>query len=277
MHPTGRYCAITVVRANDTDYSSADGSLHFEGMDRRAGQGPGVGMFTEYEFHWRMGGANGPAAFTTFARVSSDGSSISFEQSFPGQGLSRTAVANGTTPLEKAQLSASSQFPAFHVPKDSEEKSARGYACVRGSMASDWHFGKFQGSAAEDISSSCTGLDSGPVSIFDGDGTGAAVVISPASQFMVATAQYTPPRSGGSSGSLGWGLLGSVTSVPALFSASFVISAAPDGVNAAFGRWGSLLRKVHGKASRSESEGTKDEVLSYLGYSTDNGAFCKKT
>ena len=80
------------------------------------------------------------------------------------------------------------------------------------------------------------------------------------------------------SGVLEYGLLGSITSIPANYSSSVMIHWG-NGVNEAVEGYGAALLKYYGKAGRQwEADGpAKDDVrLHSLGYYTDNGAFyCK--
>jgi hypothetical protein len=88
--------------------------------------------------------------------------------------------------------------------------------------------------------------------------------------------------SGGSSGALEAGLLGSITEIPANYTSETMLFlgrrdptiCAPRacGINSAVASWGKALRRYKGKDTRFPAGGF-DQTLAYLGYYSDNGAF----
>jgi hypothetical protein len=73
-------------------------------------------------------------------------------------------------------------------------------------------------------------------------------------------------------GSVMYGIMGNVTSVPAKYSISVLMHVGNNGVNQAMASWGKLHRSWYNKCDAAASR-EKDITLQYLGFSTDNGAY----
>ena len=107
---------------------------------------------------------------------------------------------------------------------------------------------------------------SGVTCVFNADGSVAAV-ISPFDSFMAAS-QLSP-----SAGIRMMGVMGNVTEISAGYSMRTVVYFG-DGINAAMSNWGDAIRGYYGKSDVASSAAAQSDVtLTYLGYSTDNGAF----
>eukprot|EP00937_MAST-01D_sp_MAST-1D-sp2_P006546 g6546.t1 len=238
--------AATTVSDDGKVYSSAAGggltlasSANGSGSDAR-------GSFTSTNLTWTTGSGN---TFMTGFRAYDN--AVVFTQLWP-QGANNTATGTRDDVL--------SSFPAFGV---TGEEGVKGYASLSGSMIADFHVGSWN----DDTGGIAGGLAGGPVAVFDSNMT--TVVLSPASQFMASSFKHTKPASKHGGGVLGAGVLGSVTSLPAGFSTSFVLHAGA-GFNAAWQGWGTALRAGFGK---TDALLDTDETLTKLGYSTDNGAY----
>eukprot|EP01052_Picozoa_sp_SAG31_P005356 SAG31_NODE_234_length_19701_cov_16.835068_14_plen_123_part_00 len=73
-------------------------------------------------------------------------------------------------------------------------------------------------------------------------------------------------------GVLMYGLLGSVSSVPAGWSSSVILSLGKGGPNVAVRSWGKKLLLFFGKTPALSKV---DFISTHLGFDTDNGAFCE--
>ena len=72
---------------------------------------------------------------------------------------------------------------------------------------------------------------------------------------------------------LEFGLLGSITSIPANYSSSMMLYFSADGINAAVEGYGAALLEYYGKPGRQWEAAADDVSVQSLGYYTDNGAF----
>src|ERR1700730_17041457 len=94
------------------------------------------------------------------------------------------------------------------------------------------------------------------------DSSGNTFVLSPASDFMVAsTAQ-------GTGGSISSGISSQITSLPAGFSYQTLLVMGK-GIDSTYETWGQAMTKLQGKVRPANDA---DQSLKYLGYWTDNGA-----
>ncbi|KJE90013.1 hypothetical protein CAOG_001397 [Capsaspora owczarzaki ATCC 30864] len=91
------------------------------------------------------------------------------------------------------------------------------------------------------------------------------VLLSPASNFLVATQTYAPSLDG----QFAAGILGTVESIPVGFSQDFVLFGG-FGVRSTFAVWGEYLLARYKKARATFDS---DLSISHLGYWTDNGAY----
>ncbi|XP_071115644.1 uncharacterized protein [Haliotis cracherodii] len=112
-----------------------------------------------------------------------------------------------------------------------------------------------------------SGIESGPLSIFDRVKTPNTLILSPASSFMSANLWRQNTSTGSN---LYWGTMGSVTDVPANFETSTILFYSNQGINKGFVSWGQILQKWYG---RDNSFVKSDFTNNYLGYWTDNGAY----
>ncbi len=96
---------------------------------------------------------------------------------------------------------------------------------------------------------------------------GATLVVSPLSGFMSASLAVEADRS-----ELNWGVMGNASSIPSGFRSLWVAVAVAGGMNEGVMRWGEVVRSAYGRMDQ-ETNHARDLTLSYLGYSTDNGAY----
>lgn len=102
---------------------------------------------------------------------------------------------------------------------------------------------------------------SGPVVVFSQD-LKTSIVLSAFSNFMAHSQTFD-------GSTLGYGIMGGVTSVPEGYSISTILSVGT-GINSAMDSWGDVLLKEYKKDRYAYK---RDLAMQYLGYSTDNGAF----
>jgi hypothetical protein len=74
-------------------------------------------------------------------------------------------------------------------------------------------------------------------------------------------------------GAIGGGIKGTATSIPAGFTASFLLSSSAAGINEGLFEWGSKLLKFHGK---ERADMYRDDTHSTIGFWTDNGGTCAR-
>lgn len=233
--------AATAYTSGHKTLSTADGSLKLQGSTKGTGS-DASGKYASTTLTWDSG------AFVTEFREYN--SMIVFEQRFP-QGVQGTNAGAGD-PYDLRD-DVSSSFPAFVSNTTGEQ----GFLAFSGDMT---------GSGAKhgrglDVPHGVTGF--GPTCFFSED-LKSSVVLSSFSQFMAASNSV-------GMGAAKYGLQGSIMSVPAGYSLSFVLAASSDGgVNKAFEQWGDKLLHRYGK---SREMTYRDFSLNYLGYSTDNGAY----
>ena len=110
----------------------------------------------------------------------------------------------------------------------------------------------------------------GPVILFDQPAPGASntMVLGYFSNFLSGSCNQD-----NQTGALDFGLMGSITNIPANYSSSMMLFYSPDGINAAVEGYGSSLLKFYGKPGRQWEAASDDVSIQSLGYYTDNGAY----
>jgi hypothetical protein len=104
----------------------------------------------------------------------------------------------------------------------------------------------------------------GPLVLFNEEGD--TLVISPMSNFMSASMEHNIFIGG----SLSFGVMGGVNTIPENYSVDFIVYYGSEGINKAMEGWGSTLRNFYKK---DNSLLQNDFTANYLGYWTDNGEF----
>jgi hypothetical protein len=172
--------------------------------------------------------------------------------------------------LASAENGMASLFPSFHIhhQQTTSDKIIRmGYLQLHGLMAGQesYRIGSIGDLLMKPQKSA---LSSGPLALF----TDACVlVMSTASSFMSTSSLYRPEFQ-----EYGFGVLGSVTTIPAGHQLSVILSSSPrknhpnDGIRQAFRQWGAKLMKYY------NTQRPSDETIHNLQYNTDNGKSKKK-
>jgi hypothetical protein len=197
---------------------------------------------------------------TLVLQYTSGSTAIVFEQSFP-DGVSGTSVG----PTATSSNLVTSSFPSFTVEANS---TPRGFYAYNGVM-SGWQAAsglvflpqrvsfRFLPGPWNEFSLVPSGVaGSGPLIVFSQD-LNESVVISSFNNFMAHNAMYEL-----SSATLSYGVMGSVTSIPAGYVLETVICAGT-GVNSVMLDWGDMLLAKYNKERDAYK---RDFTLRYLGY-----------
>jgi hypothetical protein len=259
----------TFLRAGGGRHSSADGSLLLGAVERSVGS-DSLGRFFSTEMHWETSSGSGSGAGVPMVTsLRQYETCVVFGQSFP-EGVSGTSAGDADELV--------SGFPTFKI---AEEDEPVGY--------SHWISWYWLNQSTDPTDRrrllEAKGFDSpqlgqwGPGSVLFGgiggsgvtavfnDDASIAAVISPFDSFMAAS-QASP-----SPGLRSMGVMGNVTEIPVGYAMSSIVYFG-EGINAAVRAWGETMLQSYNKPSlQSSGYVAADISLSYLGYTTDNGAY----
>jgi hypothetical protein len=114
-----------------------------------------------------------------------------------------------------------------------------------------------------------SGMQGGPVVLFDLThlGENDILVLSPLSHFM-ATSLFQRNRT--SDPVLEYGVIGSMSTIPAYYTQSFIVFHSPRGINDGVREWGQTMQQAF---NRTNAYRLNDLTINYLGYYTDNGGY----
>jgi hypothetical protein len=112
-------------------------------------------------------------------------------------------------------------------------------------------------------------LEDAPVVLFDlaRKGESDMLILSPFSHFM-ATSLYQ--RNTSSDTTLEYGVIGSISTIPANYMQSFMIFYSTHGINRGIQEWGEIMRRAF---NRTNQHRLSDIAVNYLGYYTNNGGY----
>ena len=112
-------------------------------------------------------------------------------------------------------------------------------------------------------------LEGGPIVLFDlaHRGETDVVILSPLSHFM-ATSLYQ--RKTSSDSTLEYGVLGSISTIPANYMQSFMVFYSSHGINTGVQEWGKTMQQAF---NRTNEHRLSDITVNYLGYYTNNGGY----
>lgn len=253
------------LRANNTLYSTEDRTLRLKNITKTQGT-DNLSFYTTHTFDY---GKPGEDDILLKASMKLSDGKVYFQQLFPQQ-LEQTSAGNADELI--------SSFPSFEI---SREDGTRGYA-----HWVSWYYDDPE--HEEDAShrkllkapgfSTPTYGEWGSEMILAGGigGTGVTCVYDQVSSDSVVLSAFENPmvvsHVSTSPGRLQYGIMGNVSSIPANFSVTTVLSVSGSGVNHAVRNWGKNLRTHYGKQSLDVSR-AMDVTLQYLGYTTDNGAY----
>ena len=114
-----------------------------------------------------------------------------------------------------------------------------------------------------------TGFTGGPVVLFNltQQGNGDTLFLSPFSRFMDTSLTQ---RNQTSCRALEYGVVGSMSTIPAAYEHSFIVFYSSQGINRAVRAWGEAMQRVY---KRTNEHRVNDISLNYIGYYMDNGAY----
>lgn len=240
----------TALTVGDRQLSSADGSLVLQSSSKASGT-DGIGPFEATTWSWvptthRPAVEAGSVVLTTTVRTySSD--VVVFEQSFP-YGVPSVSSHNFIA----------SDFPYFLVNEVDDALPTLSSAAFGGTFATST--GKWVGSGLQQCSAS---EQAGPILLYAADASNfPTLVTSPLTSVKTGDIYCT--------GHLSFGVKGTLTSIPAGYTLSFVMSLG-SGPKRAMEAWGDALLAYSGKEARADLYG--DAIRSTLGFWTDNGGW----
>lgn len=255
----------TFLRANGERHSSADGTLLLRAVHSSTGS-DAIGEFTSTDLTWEAS----VAAVQMITSIKQYESCFVFEQRFPG-GAQDTSSGDADGLV--------SGFPTFRISEEDEpagfahwvswywfnqssDPNSRRRGLLEAKGFESPLFGRWTESSL--IYGGIGG--SGVTTIFNEDASVAAV-LSPLDAFMAASQQSL------SRGVRSMGLMGNVTDIPAGYSMKSILYFG-EGIQVAVDAWGASLLKRYNKPNLANSGFVESDIsLSYLGYTTDNGAY----
>jgi hypothetical protein len=113
------------------------------------------------------------------------------------------------------------------------------------------------------------GMQDGPVALFDlaHRGEGDMLVLSPMSHFMATSVSQ---RNETLDSIFEYGVMGSISTIPANYMHSFIVFYSPHGINAGVQEWGQIMQRVF---NRTNQHRLNDVTVNYVGYYTNNGGY----
>ena len=254
----------TFVRSEGELFSSEDGSLRLETVDTSSGS-DSVGEFVATELIWET-----PSLVPMVTSIKQYDNCVIFGQRFPA-GVKGTSSGNADDLV--------SGFPTFVV---SEEDEPTGYSHWISwywlNQSSDPNNRRRKLLEAKGFDSPVSGKwrehsllyggigGSGVTAVFNEDASVTAVM-SPFDTFMAASQSSLSP------GVRSMGLMGNITEIPEGFAMQSIIYFGT-GIQATIEGWGGTLLRAYNKPDLMSSGYVQSDIsLSYLGYTTDNGAY----
>jgi hypothetical protein len=265
--------ARTAVYADDRWYSSDDKTLALVKISDANGVDPLLGSWNETQLIYSL--VRNQSTSTVVARIRQW--SIVFAFTFHLD-MGENALTN-TISLDMEEVR--TVFPSFTI-EQFNANDQRGYftyggssselfvmllpslcLCLSGSMTGDEdkHAGRWNSSSTVIRS----GMQGGPVILFDLNQQGEqdVLIISPFSHFMATSLSQK-------NNVLEYGVIGSMSSVPASYSHAMILYYSPRGINEAMREWGLTMRQAF---NRTDENRRNDLTVNYLGYYTDNGGY----
>ncbi len=188
----------------------------------------------------------------SYRSYESDPTTLLFRQTFLDD-LEGTNIPSNDT-ITAASTGVASWFPSFQT-----FNSTLGYLEFNGMFigGKDHQIGRLSELQTKNA------LMSGPIAIFSDE---CVVILSPATSFMSTSSLFRDEWK-----EFGYGVMGSITSIPKHYETSTIVSShplkGPDGIRNAFTSWGKKLQQLH------NTNRMKDVTLDYLQFSTDRGAY----
>jgi hypothetical protein len=113
------------------------------------------------------------------------------------------------------------------------------------------------------------GMQDGIVALFDlaHRGEGDMLVLSPMSHFMATSISQ---RNETSDSIFEYGVMGSISNIPANYMHSFIVFYSPHGINTGVQEWGQTMQRAF---NRTNQHRLNDVAVNYVGYYTNNGGY----
>ena len=233
-------------------YSTADSTLRLTSIQNSSGS-DAIGSYTSITFTYTTPTSPSPHTWQTSIReypLTSTSYALIFSQSW-------LTSASNTSTGDKASILSS--FPTFQPPP-STTSTPLGFLHYAGEFAYQTQLGRW--STTPPRPKLTSGLSGGPLLTFDHSGQWAAMVAA-SSEFM-----STSIVDRGSE--VGWGVIGSMLSVPAGYTMETMVYVDGGGINSCIEHWGDVMLRVYGK---QRSTMWSEVSSTHLGFATDNGAY----
>ncbi|UJR16105.1 hypothetical protein I4U23_003017 [Adineta vaga] len=179
---------------------------------------------------------------------------LTFHLNTGGQVLTNDIVLNMTN--------VRTVFPSFKI-EQIDTNDHRGYFTFEGVMMGydEIHAGLWTSSNTVIKS----GMEAGPVVLFNltQRGQNDALILSPFSQFMATSLSQQ-------SNILQYGVMGSISTIPANYNHSMILFYSSKGINDVVHQWGVTMQRAY---NRNNQYRLNDITINYLGYYTDGGAY----
>ena len=255
----------TFFHADGALFSTAEGTLRLTSIRNSSGS-DAIGSYTSITFTYTPSSpSSSPHTWQTSIReypLTPSSYALIFTQTW-------LTAASNTSTGDKASILSS--FPSFLPPPPSPSTSAPpssnppslGFLHYAGEFASQTQLGRWSTptTPATPRPKLTSGLSAGPLLVFEHSAQWAAMV-SASTEFM-----STSMVDRGSE--VGWGVIGSMRSVPAGYAMETMVYVDGGGVNACIEHWGDVMLQRYGKR---RSTMWTEVTSTYLGFATDNGA-----
>jgi len=250
--------ARAAIYVDDRWYSTENNSLPLVSITTAVGTDPSLGLWNETRITYNLVRSQTTTPIVARIRQWSIVPAFTFYLE-----TGDTALTNKIA-LDMEQIR--TVFPSFYIEKI-DANDQRGYFTFGGAMVgeADKHAGIWNSSSNVIIS----GMQSGPVVLFDlvHRGETDMLVLSPFSHFMATSLAQ---RNKSSEKILEYGVMGSMSNVPANYIQSFIVFYSPRGINDGIQEWGETMQLAF---NRTKEHRLNDLTINYLGYYTDNGGY----
>ncbi|CAF1499818.1 unnamed protein product [Adineta ricciae] len=250
--------ARTAIYVDSRWYSTDNQSLPLVDIRTDQGTDPNLGSWNETRLTYNLVRPQSSTSIVARIRQWNIVSAYTFHLETGDQALTNEVVLD----MEQVRT----VFPSFHIEK-TDMGDNRGYFTFGGAMVGegDKHAGNWN-STSKVIRS---GMQSGPVVLFNltQRAEGDMLVISPFSHFMASSLSQRSPVS---DNILEYGVIGSMSTIPANYAQSLIIFYSPRGVNEGMREWGQTMRQAFNRTTENRRN---DLTINYLGYYTDNGGY----
>ncbi|CAF3564069.1 unnamed protein product [Rotaria socialis] len=250
--------ARTAIYVDNRWYSTEDNSLPLTNISTAQGNDPNLGSWNETILTYNLTRNQSSTPVVARIRQWNIVSAFTFHLETGDRALT------DRLPLDMEQVR--TVFPSFYIEKMSMDDQ-RGYFTFSGAMTGegDKHAGLWNASSKVITS----GMQGGPVVLFNltQQGEEDLLVLSPFSHFMATSLNQ---RNKMLTSALEYGVLGSMSSVPANYTHTMIVFYSQSGINEGIHEWGQTMQQAF---NRTDVNRVNDLTINYLGYYTDNGGY----